>query len=243
MIVAKSGKHCKDDPNCFNRIHYAIKPVARVTPGQQFVLETRDGLDSEFDFNSTNADVAAIDLNLCHPLTGPVYIEGAKRGDAIAVTVLDIAPDDFGSTTIVPGFGFLRDVFPDPYIVRWELNRVEARSKDMPGIAVPMNAFMGTVGVLPGKPELATWLEREQKLSEAGGAVLPPQPLGALPADICGVDGTARVNAYGPFRRAKTAATPTSSKASSAPRSCSLASSTAVDSSPVMRTSQWAAAR
>ena len=131
LIVAKSGKHCKDDPNCFNRIHYAIKPVARVTPGQQFVLETRDGLDSDFDVNSTAADVAAVNLNLCHPLTGPVYIEGAKRGDAIAVDVLDIAPDDFGSTTIVPGFGFLRDVFPDPYIVRWELNRVEARSRDM----------------------------------------------------------------------------------------------------------------
>ena len=93
LIVAKSGKHCKDDPNCFNRIHHAIKPVARVTPGQQFVLETRDGLDSEFDFNSTNADVAAVDLNLCHPLTGPVYIEGAKRGDAIAVAVGVVAKE------------------------------------------------------------------------------------------------------------------------------------------------------
>jgi formamidase len=51
-----------------------------------------------------------------HPLTGPVYIGGAKRGDALAVTVVDIAPDDFGYTTIVPGFGFLRDVFRDPYI-------------------------------------------------------------------------------------------------------------------------------
>jgi len=128
VIVAKSGKHCKDDPNCFNRIHYAIKPVARVSPGQQFVLETRDGLDSDLDFDSTTADVAAINLNLCHPLTGPVYIEGAKRGDAIAITVVDIAPDEFGSTTIVPGFGFLRDVFSDPYIVHWELNRLEARS-------------------------------------------------------------------------------------------------------------------
>jgi formamidase len=132
LIVAKSGKHCKDDPNCFNRIHYAVKPVARVSPGKQFILETRDGLDSEFTFESTPADVAAVNLNLCHPLTGPVYIEGAKRGDAIAVTVVDIAPDDFGTTTIVPGFGFLRDVFPDPYIVHWELNRLEARSKDMP---------------------------------------------------------------------------------------------------------------
>jgi len=92
LIVAKSGEHCKDDPNCFNRIHHAIKPVARVRPGQQFVLETRDGLDSDLDFNSTPADVAAVNLDRCHPLTGPVYIEGAKKGDSIAVTVVDIVP-------------------------------------------------------------------------------------------------------------------------------------------------------
>jgi formamidase len=192
LTVAKSGKHCKDDPNCFNRLHYAIKPVAHVKPGQPFVLETRDGLDSDLDFNSTRQDVAALNLNLCHPLTGPVYIDGAKRGDAIAVTVVDIAPDEFGSTTIVPGFGFLRDVFPDPYIVHWELNRLEARSKDMPGIAVPNNAFMGTIGVLPGKPELDKWLKREQALADAGGAVLTPQPVDALPLNLCGADGTAK---------------------------------------------------
>jgi formamidase len=192
VIVAKSGEHCKDDPNCFNRIHYAVKPVATVKPGQLFVLETRDGLDSDLDFTSTPEDVAAVDLNRCHPLTGPVYIEGAKRGDSIDVTVIDIAPDDFGTTTIVPGFGFLRDVFPDPYIVHWDLNRLEARSKDMPGISIPMNAFMGTVGVLPDKPELEKWLKREQALADAGGAVLTPQPVEALPADLCGVDGSAK---------------------------------------------------
>jgi len=192
VVVAKSGDHCKDDPNCFNRLHYAVKPVASVKPGQQFVLETRDGLDSEFDFNSTPADVAAANLNNCHPLTGPVNIEGAKRGDAIAIKVVDIAPDDFGTTTIVPGFGFLRDLFPNPYIVHWSLNRLEARSKDLPGIAVPMNAFMGTIGVLPDKPELDKWLKREKELAAAGGAVLTPQPVDALPADLCGVDGTAK---------------------------------------------------
>ena len=47
------------------------------------------------------------------------------------MTIVDIAPDDFGYTTIVPGFGFLRDVFRDPFIVHWELNRLEARSKDI----------------------------------------------------------------------------------------------------------------
>ncbi|MBZ9870300.1 acetamidase/formamidase family protein [Mesorhizobium sp. BR1-1-9] len=190
VVIAKSGEHCKDDPNCFNRIHYAVKPVAHVQPDQLFILETRDGLDSDLNFQSTPEDVAAVDLNRCHPLTGPVYVDGAKRGDSLDVTVVDIAPDDFGTTTIVPGFGFLRDVFRDPYIVHWNLNRLEARSKDMPGISVPMNAFMGTVGVLPDKPELDKWLKREKELADAGGAVLTPQPVEALPADLCGVDGT-----------------------------------------------------
>ena len=54
--------------------------------------------------------LAAVDLNLVHPITGPVYIEGAKRGDVLAITLMDMEPDEYGYTTIVPGFGFLRDV-------------------------------------------------------------------------------------------------------------------------------------
>jgi formamidase len=192
VVIGKSGKHCKDDPHCFNRYHYAIKPAAHVNPGQLFVLETGDALDSDLTFDSKAQDLAAVNLNLVHPLTGPVYIEGAKRGDALAVTIIDIAPDDFGYTTIVPGFGFLRDVFKDQFIIHWELNRLEARSKDLPGIAVPMNAFMGTVGVLPGKPEIDKWLKREKALADAGGAALTPQPVDALPSDICGTNGTAK---------------------------------------------------
>jgi formamidase len=55
-----------------------------------------------------------------------------------------------------------------------------------------MNAFMGTVGVLPGKPELEKWIKREKALADAGGAALTPQPVDALPADLCGVNGTAK---------------------------------------------------
>jgi formamidase len=189
VVVKKSGAHCKDDRHCINRFHYAIPSIARIKPGRLFVIETRDALDSDFTFRSKPEDVAAANLNLVHPLTGPIYIEGAKRGDGLAVTVVDIAPDDFGYTTIVPGFGFLRDVFKDPFIVHWHLTRLEARSKDLPGISVPMHAFMGTVGVLPGKPELEKWLKREQALADVGGAVLTPQPVDAVPADLCGPHG------------------------------------------------------
>ena len=41
---------------------------------------------------------------------------------------------------------------------------------------------MGTIGVLPGKPELDTWLKREKALADAGGGVLTPQAVDALPA-------------------------------------------------------------
>jgi formamidase len=190
VVAAKSGAHCKDDPRCFNRYHPAIKPVMRAKPGDYIVFETRDALDSDLRLDSTADDVTAVDLNLVHPMTGPVHIEGAERGDVLAVTLVDIAPDEYGYTVIVPGFGFLRDLFPDPYIVNWKLDHQAAVSDQMPGVRVPMAAFMGSVGVLPGEPEVEAWLARETKLGEVGGVALPPQPVGALPADVCGPEGS-----------------------------------------------------
>jgi formamidase len=190
VVVAKEGAHCVDDPNCFNRYHPAIPAVARANPGDHIVFETRDALDSDLTLDSTADDVTALDLNLVHPMTGPVFIEGAERGDVLAVTLVDIEPDQYGYTVIVPGFGFLRDLFPDPYVVNWKLDREAATSDDMPGVRVPMAAFMGSVGVLPGETEVQAWLERETALAEVGGVALPPQPTGALPADVCGPDGS-----------------------------------------------------
>ncbi len=168
VTVAKMGGHCADDPNCFNRYHPAIAPVARAKAGDVIVFETRDALDSDLALDSVADDVTAVDLNLVHPMTGPVFIEGAAAGDALAVTLLDIAPDEYGYTVIVPGFGFLRDLFTEPYIVNWQLDRQAASSAQMPGIRVPMAAFMGSVGVLPGDTEVLAWLERERAARRGG---------------------------------------------------------------------------
>jgi formamidase len=190
VVVSKKGAHCVDDPNCMNRYHYAIKPVARAKPGQLIVFHTRDALDSNLTVTSEPKDVLAVDLNLVHPITGPVHVEGARRGDVLAVTLVDVNPDEYGYTTVVPGFGFLRDQYTKPYIANWKLNRLEAVSDQMPGVRVPFNGFMGTVGTLPGKPEVEKWVAREKALGEAGGIALPPQPTGALPAAICGPNGS-----------------------------------------------------
>ena len=188
--VKKMGAFCAADANCMNRYHYAFKPIATADPGQSLIFETRDAFDSDLNLKSQPKDVLALDLNLVHPITGPVQIRGAKRGDVLAVTLIDIEPDEYGYTVIVPGFGFLRDLYPKAYIANWKLNRLEAVSDQIPGVRVPFNGFMGTVGTLPGKPEVEKWLARETQLGQAGGIALPPQPTGARPAAVCGPNGS-----------------------------------------------------
>jgi len=189
VVLPKTGERCANDPKCHNRWHPAIPPVAAADSGDTVVFGTRDAFDHSLDRNSTAADVVALNLNLVHPLTGPLYVRGAKAGDVLAVTLLDVAPDDFGYTIIVPGFGFLRDVFPDPFIARWDLTRRGATSPDLPGVKVRFDGFMGTIGVAPGPAQTETYFQREAELAAAGGFVLGPQPLDALPAKVCGVGG------------------------------------------------------
>jgi acetamidase/formamidase len=55
--------------------------VTHAAPGDYIVFETRDAFDNQFDWNTTSDQVPACDLNRVHPMTGPVHIEGAERGD------------------------------------------------------------------------------------------------------------------------------------------------------------------
>ncbi len=192
ITIPKTGARCADDPRCHNRWHPAIRPVATAQPGDTVVFGTRDAFDHGLTRDSTSADVVALNLNLVHPLTGPLYVEGAEPGDVLAVTLEDIEPDRFGYTIIVPGFGFLRDVFRDPFLVRWDLTRGHATSPDLPGVKVRFDGFMGTIGVAPGPNEVETFFQRETALAAAGGFVLGPQPLDAQPPDVCGPAGTHR---------------------------------------------------
>ena len=99
--LKKQGMHCVDDPNCFNRYHPEIPARAKANVGDMIVYHTRDALDTEFTLDSIPADLATVDLGLVHPMTGPVHINGAKRGDAIEVEIVDIAPDQYGYTCLL----------------------------------------------------------------------------------------------------------------------------------------------
>jgi len=78
--------------SCHNRWHPAIRPAATANPGDTVIFETRDAFDNPFNRSTTPADVAAANLNLVHPLTGPLFVRGAQRGDVLAVTIVDAVP-------------------------------------------------------------------------------------------------------------------------------------------------------
>jgi len=83
----------------------------------------------------------------------------------------------------IPGFGFLRDLFTEPHLVRWTIANGFATSPDLPGVRVPGAPFMGVIGVAPSHDLLEQINRREADLARRGGVVLPPETTGAVPAD------------------------------------------------------------
>jgi formamidase len=131
--------------------------------------------------------VSNLDLNPVHPLTGPVYVKGAEPGDLLEVELVAIEADPWegwGYTVEVPGFGFLRDEFPDPFIVHWRLHGNEyAESDELPGVRVRCNPHPGVFGLAPSAELRERATRREADLAERGGFALPPEPSGAVPDD------------------------------------------------------------
>ena len=146
------SKRLSEEPRTgHNRWHPDIPPAVRVDPGDTVVLETRDALDGAITPATTVADLHRVDLNLVHPLTGPVFVNGAEPGDLLEVHIVDITPQPFGFTVIVPGFGFLREYFTTPFLVKWSIDGTSAVSPDLPGVRIPAGAFMGVMGVAPSQ--------------------------------------------------------------------------------------------
>jgi len=145
------------------------------------VLETRDAFDGQLTASSTAEDVRRADLGPVHPLTGPVFVEGAEPGDLLEIKIESIEPGSFGFTAQAPGFGFLRDLYPEPHLVQWQLKGGFAESRDLPGVRIPAAPFMGVIGVAPSRELRETTQAREAACAARGGMALPPDPHGAVP--------------------------------------------------------------
>jgi formamidase len=164
-----------------NRWHPDIEPIAFVEAGEELTLEVRDGADGQFTVASTAADISQLEFGRSHPLTGPIHVDGAMPGDVLEVEIVRHETAAFGFTPVVPGFGFLADQFPEPFLARWAIEGDQARSEEIPGVTIAGAVFAGVIGLAPSHELLALQLERERRLAEQGFAVAEPEPITAVP--------------------------------------------------------------
>jgi formamidase len=173
----------EEQHRCHNRWHPDVPPALACRPGDDVVMTARDAVDGQFTMASGHEDVPRADRSVVCPLTGPIRVEGAEPGDLLVVDVLDVVPSGFGYTAQIPGFGFLRDEFPAPFLARWEIGGAWAVSPDLPGVRIPAAPFMGTMGVAPSRELLERITARERELADRGDDVALPDPRGAVPED------------------------------------------------------------
>ena len=184
------GKPLAAEPHLgHNRYHPDITPVAEVGEGEEIALETRDALDGQIRPGMAAADLASVDAGGVHPLTGPVFVKGAEVGDILEIEFTDIIAEPAAFSCIMPGLGFLRDVFTAPFLVHWRIADGWATSAQIPGVRIPGAPFMGVSAVAPSATKLAEWTAREERVIARGGFALPPDPAGAVPTGPCGLTG------------------------------------------------------
>jgi amidase len=94
----------------------SVPPVLRIAPGtgERIGFETSDAVYAELH---EHHDMSRLKAQI-NPVTGPVWVEGAKPGDALKVTIHEIRLKDYGWSVSIPGSGALQHVMGEEMFTR-----------------------------------------------------------------------------------------------------------------------------
>jgi len=136
-----------------NRFSRRIEPAVRVPSGSIIEAFAHEATGGQFTIDST--DPTDVNMDLVHTLTGPVYVEGAERGDILAVDLLEIEASDWGWMADIPDFGVLIDDFSKTKVMKtFVLDKAKGAVDFAEGIRVPLRPFAGVMGVAPDTDEM-----------------------------------------------------------------------------------------
>ena len=140
------------------------EPIARVQPGEVVTLQTVDTYKNLLKSENDDLDDIRRRRGGPNPQTGPLYIEGAEKGDTLKVHIINIEPArDYAVSTIRRDFGGLT---PNKYtrmiseglkdrifIYRFD-NENMLRYDDF--LRFPWKPFMGTLATAPELESIST---------------------------------------------------------------------------------------
>jgi len=151
------------------------EPLLKVQCGESFVVETYDASSGYFKTPEDKAIPGrrpGFDRNppLANPIGGPIWLEGAERGDTLVVTIEEILVDDYSWIAIGPRRGPLGESTRWPELSGTYTTKIFKHSPGPSGttrdgtlhfsdkVSWPITPFIGTLGVAPDR-EVTTSLD------------------------------------------------------------------------------------
>ena len=140
----------------------AVKPVLTIASGDRVRVETmvargveRLRLAGVPDGEIPDA-LEAVEAGVkvrgpgAHPLTGPIFVNGAEPGDSLEVRIGSIDYlHPYGVIGFLPGGGTLPAEFPYAYLKLVRFDPGGRTATFAPGVKVPLRPFFGSIGVAP----------------------------------------------------------------------------------------------
>jgi len=164
-------------PKKYHYTYGIAEPAVVIRPGDRVVTTTRDaggGDEKRRPIPASMKARRAPEVYEANPLTGPVVVEGAKPGDALAVHIRDIQlTRSTAYSCHLPGFGAFSSGAPglncrlhSPPPARdwlWKLDRkkmtgtLKLTKSRVKKATIPLDPFIGSIGVAPryGRVEMS----------------------------------------------------------------------------------------
>jgi len=142
------------DENTHNKFSSTIQPTLRVPSGAVVEVFTKEATGGQLGPDSTLEDMANVNDDEIHALTGPIYVETAQPGDVLAVTFHEFEVMGWAWVAHSPYFGFLGDEVGESWFRTYRIAEGQSSITFAPGIEIPLDPFPGVIGVAPVTEEL-----------------------------------------------------------------------------------------
>ncbi len=127
-------------------------PVATVNSGDTLIFETHDCFGGQITKESDR--MGGLDWSRINPATGPVYVEGAEKGDTLKVEILHIALAPQAVTLEAPGEGItgLEASDENTKILCIEGDKLRFNER----LSLPLRPMIGVIGTAPADEAIPT---------------------------------------------------------------------------------------
>jgi acetamidase/formamidase len=150
------------DPKTYAWTFGGYDPIRRIRPGEVLDVYVEDCFDGRIK-STADLPSKSIEYPFINPQTGPFYVEGAEKGDTLAIHLIDVRPARdwavsahvlfFGSLTGTRYTATLQEALPEKvWLYRVDAGRNELAFDALDSdyeVRLPLEPFHGTIGVAP----------------------------------------------------------------------------------------------